>query len=109
MIKDKIISQIICILIYAVSFYLSYLLLPESISYHLRPLYSYQQLYFILAQTNLSFDIFETPNIFIFLKDLSSLKASINSWIGIFSFSVLCMSICLIFFSIFNIYLLIKI
>ena len=33
MIKDKIISQIICILIYAISFYLSYLLLPESISY----------------------------------------------------------------------------
>ena len=33
MIKDKIISQIICILIYAVSFYLSYLLLSESISH----------------------------------------------------------------------------
>ena len=33
MIKDKIISQIICILIYAISFYLSYLLLPKSISY----------------------------------------------------------------------------
>ena len=33
MIKDKIISQIICIFIYAISFYLSYLLLPESISY----------------------------------------------------------------------------
>ena len=33
MIKDKIISQIICILIYVVSFYLSYLLLSESISH----------------------------------------------------------------------------
>ena len=33
MIKDKIISQVICILIYAVSFYLSYLLLSESISH----------------------------------------------------------------------------
>ena len=29
--------------------------------------------------SNLPFDIFETPNIFIFLKDLSSLKASTNS------------------------------
>ena len=33
MLKDKIISQVICILIYAVSFYLSYLLLSESISH----------------------------------------------------------------------------
>ena len=32
MLKDKIISQLICILIYLISFYLSYILVPESIS-----------------------------------------------------------------------------
>jgi hypothetical protein len=32
MLKNKIISQLICILIYLISFYLSYILVPESIS-----------------------------------------------------------------------------